>query len=116
MTLKIAPCSIDCSECEAYIATQANDGEQLQAVAEKWSKMYGGDIDAEKCVCDGCVGGGRLSTAHASECVLRKCAIEKGVPTCAHCPDYKCEMLEQFIGFAPELGKKLAIIKDGLEE
>jgi len=116
MPLKIAPCGIDCNECEAYIATQANNSEQLTAVAEKWSAEFDGDISPENCICDGCTSGGRLSTAHANQCGLRVCAAEKGFPTCAHCPDYRCELLQQFVAFAPELGKKLDIIRDGLEE
>ncbi len=114
--LKISPCGFNCNECEEYLATQANDPEQLSEVAKKWSRYYGGGINPEKCVCDGCVGEGRLSTAHAATCELRKCAIERGFPTCAHCDDYKCALLEQFISFAPEICNKLAIIRDGLDE
>jgi hypothetical protein len=29
-------------------------------------------------------------------CPIRACALDKGVPNCAHCPAYACEQLESF--------------------
>ena len=114
MAAKIAACGLNCNECEAYIATKNNNTGEFAKIAEKWNQAYSGDICPENCICDGCMEGGRLSTAHANECSLRICAINKGVPTCAHCPDYMCDTMKQFISFAPELGKKLAIIHDNI--
>ncbi|MBN1875577.1 MAG: DUF3795 domain-containing protein, partial [Anaerolineae bacterium] len=32
----IAYCGLNCAECPAYLATQANDMEALEHVAEEW--------------------------------------------------------------------------------
>ncbi len=110
----IAACGYDCAECEAYIATQANDDEKLAAVAKKWSEQYGGEYESSMCTCDGCKTGGRLSTIHPTTCEVRICAANRGVPTCAHCEDYICKTLEGFIEFDPEIGKKLKVIRDSI--
>ena len=112
----IGACGLNCAQCEAFIATQENDDEKLAAVAKKWSEQFGGDIDQSKCICDGCRAGGRLSTAHATSCKLRECAIKRGVPTCAHCDDYICKTLEGFIGFAPAIGEKIEAIRESISD
>jgi hypothetical protein len=107
-----AYCGLDCGECEAYLATQANDRVALENVAQKWAKEFGAkNATAEVCICDGCASGKRISTAHAATCGLRLCASSRQVPTCAHCDDYMCETLRQFVQFAPVLGEKLAKIR-----
>jgi hypothetical protein len=104
----ISYCGLDCGECEAYLASQADDQVALAKVAEKWTKEFGAkELTAEMCVCDGCASGRRLNTAHAATCGLRLCASSRSVPTCAHCDDYMCETLRQFVQFAPVLGEKL---------
>ena len=47
-------CGLKCNECEAFLATQADDDEQRRAVAENWSKTYDADIKPEQINCDGC--------------------------------------------------------------
>lgn len=108
----LAYCGLDCSECEAYIATQNNDQAGLEAVAKDWSRRYGGQgLGADACVCDGCSTGQRASTAHAAACGIRVCASKRGVTSCAHCADYGCETLQQFFAFAPVLKDKLEAIR-----
>ncbi|MBM3293534.1 MAG: DUF3795 domain-containing protein [Candidatus Aminicenantes bacterium] len=105
-------CGIDCGECEAYIATQANDLAGLEETAKKWAVQYGAkEILPEACVCDGCSSGKRTSTAHAATCAIRLCASGRGVVTCAHCSDYGCGTLQQFFAFAPVLKEKLEAIR-----
>jgi len=107
-------CGLDCGECEAYVATQKNDQAGLERAAQKWSKEFGGKYSADMCVCDGCPSGKRISTAHAVTCAVRRCASSRGVKTCAHCPDYGCETLKGFFGFAPVLKEKLEAIRKTL--
>ena len=110
-----AYCGLDCSECEAYIATQADDRAGLEATAKKWAEQYGGAaISADACVCDGCSAGRRTSTAHAATCAIRVCASGRGVATCAHCADYGCATLQSFFAFAPVLKEKLEAIRKEL--
>ncbi len=107
-----AYCGLDCGECEAYIATQANDRAGLEEVAKKWTQQYGAkNISADMCICDGCSSGTRTSTAHAEKCPIRLCASGRGVTTCAHCDDYGCETLKSFFDFAPVLKEKLEAIR-----
>lgn len=110
-----AYCGLDCGECEAYIATQADDRAGLEATAKKWAEQYGGAaISADACVCDGCSAGRRTSTAHAATCAIRVCASGRGVATCAHCADYGCATLQSFFAFAPVLKEKLEAIRKEL--
>ena len=110
-----AYCGLDCGECEAYVATQADDGPGLEETAKKWAVQFGAKgISADMCVCDGCASGRRLSTAHAVSCGIRRCASARKVETCAHCPDYGCATLMQFFAFAPVLKEKLETIRKGL--
>jgi hypothetical protein len=107
-----AYCGIECGECEAYIATQKNDRAGLEATAKKWAEQFGGAaLDADACVCDGCPSGKRTSTAHCATCAVRLCASKRGVATCAHCPDYGCDILKGFFAFAPVLRDKLEAIR-----
>ena len=112
----IGACGLNCAECEAFIATQENDEQKLAAVAKKWSEQFGNGIDSSRCICDGCMAGGRLSTAHAETCELRICAEKRGVPTCAHCEKYRCETLKNFLKFAPMLGEKLEAIRESISD
>ena len=100
MTL-IAACGLDCAQCEAYIATQANDLLTLERVAEKWIKEYNAiGLTAENVQCDGCMTAGR-KIGHCAECKMRLCALERNLPNCAACPDYACETLTVFFQRVP---------------
>jgi hypothetical protein len=101
MATLIAACGLDCSKCEAYLATQAGDLLALEAVAEKWRTEYNAPaISADNILCDGCMAGGRI-IGHCSECKIRLCALERGLENCAACPDYACEQLSAFFKMVP---------------
>ena len=40
MSEMIACCGLVCTQCPAYLATQANDLQKAQQTAAMWSKMY----------------------------------------------------------------------------
>jgi hypothetical protein len=108
----VAYCGLVCSECEAYLATQADDRAALEQVAAKWREQFDlPEITADSILCDGCPGtnGGRRS-GYCDTCQLRACALERGVATCAHCADYACEKLEGF--FAHAAGAR--VVLDGI--
>ena len=54
----IAYCGLDCSKCEAYLATQTDNDDKRIMVAKEWSAMYHADIKPEQINCDGCRSGG----------------------------------------------------------
>ena len=102
MTKMIAACGLDCAGCDAYVATQAGDLLALEGVVEKWTKEYNAPgMTVENIQCDGCMAEGR-KIGHCAECKMRLCAIERGLPTCAACPDYACELLSEFFKMVPQ--------------
>jgi len=101
MDRMIAYCGLVCTECPAYVATQADDREALERVAAQWREEYNAPgITVASVLCDGCLDGGR-KCSHCAECDIRACGVERGVANCAHCEEYVCEKLEGFFGFAP---------------
>jgi hypothetical protein len=97
----IAYCGLVCSDCSAYIATQANDRVALQRVVEQWrQELDAPDMTVESVICDGCLGQGR-KCGYCAACEIRACGVSRGVANCAHCTDYACDKLEGFFGMAP---------------
>ena len=114
----IAYCGLICSECPAYLATQANERAELERVAAMWREEFNApNITAESILCDGCTATGHKS-GYSAECEIRACAMALNVTTCAHCADYGrrggCEKLEAFLGHAPEARTVLDDIYVGL--
>jgi len=83
----IACCGLNCSGCDARIATVNDDDELRKVTAEKWMTIYNAHgITPEMINCTGCrIEGVKL--AHCSECEILKCVKAKGYSTCADCPD-----------------------------
>lgn len=103
----IAFCGILCSECDAYEATQSGSRQELERVAAAWREAFSPDITVEGIRCDGCLSTEGPMCSYCSECPIRACAINHGIQSCAHCPDYGCDTIEQFLSHAPELRKAL---------
>jgi len=118
--IKIAPCGLVCSRCDAYRATQLNDQEKLELVAAKWRELnHCDDIKAEYLPCDGCMSEcGRKSFFCTNLCGIRKCIIRRGFQVCSDCPDYQtCKILESFISHAPEgQAKAMKKLLDGIAD
>ena len=99
----IAYCGLICTDCPAYIATQADDQAALEKVAAQWREAFNApDITADSIICDGCLGEAGRKCGHCAECEIRACAVERGIVNCAHCAEYACDKLKGFFGFAPE--------------
>jgi len=73
----VAYCCLECDKCDVYIATQNNDDELRAKVAKQWN------MDAGKRYCDGC-----KSERALFNCEAKKCALQKNLPTCAHCDEF----------------------------
>jgi len=110
----IAYCGIDCSKCEAYLATQENNDTKRKEVAEKWSVQYNTAIRPEQINCNGCKSDGAKFFFADTMCEIRKCNIERANANCAKCSEYKCEKLEQFIELAPPVGKALEALRSNM--
>ncbi len=90
MKTQFAPCGIDCSVCDAYIATQSQDSALKQKLVDGYKENMGKDITFAELDCDGCPSEGR-HIGFCTVCGIRKCAFDKGYATCAECADFPCE-------------------------
>jgi hypothetical protein len=110
-TTLIAPCGLDCAQCDAYKLTLANDPEDLQALLEKWRVEYSApDMALADVTCDGCLAGERHG-GYCAECPIRACAVDKGHATCATCDEYGCEKLEGFLQRSPQARQNLEALR-----
>lgn len=102
MKKTIACCGINCDNCDARIATLANDTELREKTAATWKVNYGADITPEMINCTGCREEG-VKFAHCSECEIRKCADAKGFKTCASCDMLDtCDTVKNLHQYLPE--------------
>ena len=109
-------CGLDCEQCPAYIATQADDQEALERTAAEWRQAFDPNITAESIVCDGCraAEGGRIA-AYCSMCEIRACGAGRGFETCAPCDEYEtCAKLAGFHEHSPEAKATLDQIRAGM--
>ena len=102
----IAVCGLICSECPAYLATQAGDRQKAQETADIWSSQYKHEIKIDDVWCDGCTQGER-KCSHCGECEIRACGLDKGVENCARCDEYPCEQLNGFFKMVPQAQENL---------
>jgi hypothetical protein len=111
----IAYCGLVCSDCPAYIATQADDRAALEQVAAKWREEFNApDMTVESIICDGCLTDEGRKCSHCFECNIRACCMERGVVNCAYCDDYGCEKIEGFFSFVPDARATLDAIRQSL--
>jgi hypothetical protein len=112
---QIAYCGLICTDCLAYLATQADDDKQRKEVAEKWTREYKHDFKPEDINCDGCIPTTGKHVGQCFVCTVRKCGQEKGVTNCAYCDDYICEQLGKYFEMAPVMKANLEEIRKGLK-
>jgi len=97
----IAYCGLTCSECPAYLATQANTVEKLKDIALSWSTKYATKLRPDDVWCDGCPADGR-KFSHCDDCRIRRCARDRALVTCAACDEYACETLTELFELVPQ--------------
>lgn len=116
MEKMIAYCGLVCTECEAYLATQANDLAKLEELAERARREYGSaDATVEGWLCDGCLSTSERKCRYCAVCAIRACGEERGLANCAHCADYAtCDKLDGFISGIPQARALLESIRAGL--
>lgn len=87
MNNMIAYCGLDCTKCDAYIATKNDDQSLRERTAQLWGQLNHVTILPEHINCEGCRADG-AKTYYCSElCAIRQCAMRKGVATCGACPE-----------------------------
>jgi hypothetical protein len=105
----IAYCGLDCNECRAFKATQRADFEWKKQIAEQWTEELKVKFEPKEVDCNGCKS--ELISAWCRKiCKVRPCAQKRNVKTCAHCDDYPCSMLREF------LSKEEPIARENLQK
>ena len=92
----IAYCGIVCTDCDAYIATQAEDTEALERMAREASEQLNVEMTVADAMCDGCKSTTGRQIGYCHECSIRTCATQMHVETCAHCASFACDKVEGF--------------------
>ncbi len=110
----LAYCGLDCTECEARIATINNDDGLREEVAAKWTIQYHQDIKKEQIQCHGCKSDEDRFFFSQNVCEIRKCNVDKGTNHCAECDLYICDKLANFISMAPAVGDALKKLRQQL--
>lgn len=108
MSEMIAYCGLDCADCKAFKATQMKDTEQKRQMAKRWTEGLKVEFTPEDIDCKGCKSD-VLSGWCRKICKIRPCAEERKIETCAHCSDYQCGKLKEFLSDEP-------VAKENLEK
>lgn len=82
---KLAYCCLNCPACDLFIATRDNNQQLKAEVAREWKMDKNENFKLEDFNCYGCKAD-KPAYFHA-HCTVKKCAVEKQLPTCAHCDD-----------------------------
>lgn len=110
----IAGCGLLCSECPAYVATQAGNEEALAKMAAGAAAKFDREVKPEEVLCDGCWAESDRKCGYIAECEIRACVVERGLANCAHCGEYPCEKLTGFMESAPAVKEILDGIRAAL--
>jgi hypothetical protein len=100
----IGMCGLDCSSCNAFIATKNNDNKLRKKIAKKWSEEYDWkDLKQEDINCTGCLSLKEPLFRHCKECGVRKCGLEKKVNNCGECVEYdSCDKISSLHKMIPD--------------
>ena len=98
----IGYCGLNCEKCDAYKATVNDEQTLREKTAKLWSELNHAPILPEHINCEGCRMNGVKTVFCDSLCVIRKCAINKGVATCGDCSELDtCQTVRAIIANNP---------------
>jgi hypothetical protein len=109
----IACCGLDCTKCNAFIATASNNNALRMQVAEEWTKAYNVVIKPEYINCTGCHSAGVKVLYCESMCEVRKCAAKHTLDTCAQCNNFPCSLVTEIFKMAPQAESTLQSLRKG---
>jgi hypothetical protein len=121
MTVKIPEslgyCGLNCHTCPIYTATRTGDrSEQLKIrteIARVCREEYGLMYDVEDITdCDGCTTDNDILFKGCRTCKIRNCARERVYASCVLCPEYVCDLLEEFYLSDPSARTNLEKIRN----
>ena len=104
----IGYCGLNCEKCDIYIATVNDDQALREKTAKLWSELNHAPILPEHINCEGCRMNGAKTVFCDSLCVIRKCALNKSLPTCGDCSELEtCTMVGAILKNDPSALKNL---------
>jgi Protein of unknown function (DUF3795) len=98
-------CGYRCDLCLAYQPNvQANPANQ-QVLSDGWFKYFGFRILPEGILCEGCM----AENPHLIDqaCPVRPCVMQRALATCAACPDYACDKLQERLVDCDEITRRM---------
>ena len=112
----IAYCGLPCHTCPILLATRESDiAKKLDMriqIAQQIEQHYGKKRRPEDITdCDGCRTEGARLYSGCGHCLIRSCARERGIESCAYCNEYACEKLEEFFIKDPQAKERLEHIR-----
>jgi hypothetical protein len=90
-----AYCGRDCRKCPAFRLPRLGEKLKLGKLAQKLVRRRFSEEPEGELVCDGCTAIDARSLKRCRECLVRCCAMERGVRNCAHCERFPCPWLEE---------------------
>ena len=91
--LDLAACGMDCTQCEIRLAPH---DPEIAGSLVCWFRDHGyPEAEPGWFHCGGCFGG--LESHWSADCpIMRCCAMERKLSSCAECPDFPCELILEF--------------------
>ena len=109
----IACCGLDCETCDARIATIKNDNALREETAALWTKLNGVTITPDMINCTGCRIEGAKTPFCDKLCPVHNCVREKGMNTCADCPQMNdCPTLGRIAANNPSVLERLTQLRE----
>lgn len=103
MDKMIGYCGLDCTKCDAYLATIHNDDALRERTAKKWAELNNAPITADMINCMGCRMDGVKTPFCDFMCEIKQCAKKKEVETCRDCEKKnECKTLESITNYSQE--------------
>jgi hypothetical protein len=112
MNKSLAYCGLVCNSCPIHLATIEEDlshqATMRISIAEQINQEYGTDYKSSNINdCDGCRANTERLFSGCLNCEIRKCARLKNLENCAHCSEYSCKILEEFLQHDPDARNRL---------
>ena len=113
MNRLIACCGLDCEKCDARIATITNNDALREKTAALWTKLNAVAITPDMIHCTGCRVEGAKTPFCDRLCPVHNCVREKGLNTCADCPQMNdCPMLGRIAANNPSVLERLTQLRE----
>ena len=101
---ELGACGDHCTYCPRFIATQNQDPQMLQEVADLWVRIGLRDksVTSQELKCFGCTP--ENNCAYSEQ---RDCAFAKGFENCGLCRDYPCRIVAATIERTDQLSSSI---------